>query len=43
VECAEKDAQAVADVLKRTMESIDPDLPVKLPVDVSIGDNWGEL
>jgi len=25
------------------MEAIYPDLPVKLAVDTSIGDNWGEL
>lgn len=43
VECDEKDAQKVADVLKRTMEAVDSDLSVKLLVDVSIGDNWGEL
>ena len=43
VECAEADAQAVADLLKRTMEAIYPELAVKLLVDVSIGDNWGEL
>jgi DNA polymerase-1 len=43
VECEETDAQTVADMLKRTMEAIDPDLPVKLLVDVSIGQNWGEL
>ncbi|QQS19046.1 hypothetical protein IPL68_03300 [Candidatus Saccharibacteria bacterium] len=43
VECAEEDAEAVADILKTTMEAIYPDLPVKLAVDTSIGDNWGEL
>lgn len=43
VECDEKDAQTVADILKKTMEAVGPDLPVKLLVDVSIGDNWGEL
>lgn len=43
VECDEKDAQKVAGILKKTMEAVDPDLPVKLLVDVSIGDNWGEL
>lgn len=43
VECAETDAEAVADILKTTMESIYPDLPVKLDVDTSIGTNWGEL
>jgi DNA polymerase-1 len=43
VECAEQDAEEVADILKTTMEAIYPDLPVKLAVDTSIGDNWGEL
>lgn len=43
VECDEADAQKVADILKQTMEAIDPDLPVTLRVDVSIGQNWGEL
>ncbi|MEJ0073279.1 MAG: DNA polymerase I [Candidatus Saccharibacteria bacterium] len=43
VECDEADAETVAGVLKKTMEAIDPDLPVKLLVDVSIGQNWGEL
>ncbi|MEO6760959.1 MAG: DNA polymerase I [Candidatus Saccharimonadales bacterium] len=43
VECDEADAQKVADILKSTMESIDPELPVKLLVEVSIGQNWGEL
>lgn len=43
VECDEADAEAVASILKRTMEAIDTDLPVKLLVDISIGQNWGEL
>jgi DNA polymerase-1 len=43
VECAEEDAKAVADILKITMEAIYPDLSVKLAVDTSVGDNWGEL
>ncbi len=43
VECAESDAEAVAEILKNTMEAIYPDLSVKLAVDTSIGDNWGEL
>ncbi len=43
VECAEDDAEAVASILKTTMEAIYPDLSVKLAVDISIGDNWGEL
>jgi DNA polymerase-1 len=43
VECDEADAQTVADILKRTMEAIYPQLPVTLLVDVSTGTNWGEL
>ncbi|MFZ1249163.1 MAG: DNA polymerase I [Candidatus Saccharimonadales bacterium] len=43
VECDEADAEEVAKILKTTMEAIYPDLPVKLAVDTSIGDNWGEL
>ena len=43
VECAERDAERVATILKTTMESIYPDLPVKLDVDTSIGRNWGDL
>jgi DNA polymerase-1 len=43
VECPEENAEAVADILKTTMETIYPELQVKLKVDVSIGKNWGEL
>ncbi|HSX05818.1 MAG TPA: DNA polymerase I [Candidatus Saccharimonadales bacterium] len=43
VECDEADAEKVSDILKKTMEAIDPSLSVKLQVDVSIGQNWGEL
>ncbi len=43
VECDEADAKQVAEILKDTMEAIYPELPVKLAVDTSIGDNWGEL
>ncbi len=43
VECDEADAEAVAAMLKKTMEAIDPDLPVNLLVDTSTGLNWGEL
>lgn len=42
VECAAKDAQKVAAILKNTMESVHA-LPVQLAVDVSAGKNWGEL
>lgn len=43
VECDEKDAETIAKLLKETMESIYPELPVRLDVDTSIGKNWGEL
>jgi len=43
VECPEPKADQVAKLLKETMESIYPELPVKLTVDTSIGTNWGEL
>ncbi len=43
VECDETDAKLVAEILRSTMESIYPELPVKLAVDASIGKNWGEL
>ncbi len=42
VECPAKHADAVAEILRETMEHI-YDLPVKLAVDVSTGVNWGEL
>ncbi|MBO7657254.1 hypothetical protein J6S55_01240 [Candidatus Saccharibacteria bacterium] len=43
VECDEKDAEKIGQILKQEMEAIAPELPVKLVVDVTIGDNWGEL
>ncbi len=42
VECPKKDTTAVADLLKETMEQAYK-LSIKLTVDVSIGDNWGQL
>jgi DNA polymerase-1 len=43
VECPEENAEAVAELLKDTMENIYPELGIKLRVDVSTGKNWGEL
>ncbi|TAH34099.1 DNA polymerase I [Candidatus Saccharibacteria bacterium] len=43
VECDEADAEAVAKILKETMEAVDKDLPITLQVDTSTGLNWGEL
>jgi DNA polymerase-1 len=42
VECPEKDAEDISKLLKEAMENIYK-LPVRLDVDVKIGDNWGEL
>ncbi|MES2876122.1 MAG: DNA polymerase I [Patescibacteria group bacterium] len=43
IECSEKHADKISTILKETMESIAPDLPIKLKVDVSVGKNWGEV
>lgn len=43
VECAEKNAEKVSEILQTTMEAIAPELPIKLKVDVSVGKNWGEV
>ena len=43
VECDEAIAPDVAKILKREMESVAPELPIKLAVDVTTGHNWGEL
>ena len=42
VECPESVAERIADLLKETMENTYK-LPVRLDVDVTIGDNWGDL
>lgn len=43
VECPRENAEEVAVILQTTMEGVAPELPVRLRVDVSTGDNWGEL
>lgn len=43
VECDEKDAKKIGELLKQEMENIAPELKIKLAVDVTIGDNWGML
>ena len=43
VECDEAIAKDVAKILKEQMESVAPELKIKLAVDVTIGHNWGEL
>jgi DNA polymerase-1 len=42
VECPAPVADRIAELLKNAMESV-YELPVRLDVDVTIGDNWGEL
>jgi DNA polymerase-1 len=42
VECPETQAEAVGKMLQETMQDVYR-LPVRLDVDVTIGDNWGEL
>jgi DNA polymerase-1 len=42
VECPEEVASRIGELLKDTMQTI-YELPVRLDVDVTIGDNWGEL
>lgn len=43
VEAPKENADKIAKILQETMESIAPELKIKLKVDVSIGTNWGEL
>lgn len=43
VECSPDKAEEVSVLLKREMESIAPELPIRLKVDVSTGKNWGEV
>jgi DNA polymerase I len=42
VECIASQAEKVAKILKETMEGV-VNLPIKLTVDTSVGQNWGEL
>jgi DNA polymerase-1 len=43
VECDENEAENVAKILQKEMESVAPELAIKLAVEVTIGKNWGEL
>lgn len=43
VECPAGNAEKVGELLKDTMETIYPELKIKLKVEVSIGKNWGEV
>lgn len=43
VECPVEKAEEVAEMLQTTMESISPELGIRLKVDVTIGKNWSEV
>lgn len=43
IECPAINADQVGTILKDTMETIAPDLGIKLRVDVHVGTNWGEV
>lgn len=43
VECDKDKAKEVATILKTEMESVAPELDIKLAVEVTSGKNWGEL
>ncbi len=43
IECEKGIADEVAKTLKTCMENVAPELPVKLAVDVTTGQDWGEL
>ncbi len=43
VECDENLATEVAEILRQEMESVAPELKIKLAVEITIGENWGKL
>ena len=43
IECPKENAEKVSELLRSTMESIYPELGVRLKVDVTSGVNWSEL
>lgn len=43
VECPKNTAKTVSTILRTRMENIAPELPVRLSVDVTTADNWGDL
>lgn len=43
VECPAENAGKVSEILRDTLENIAPELKIKLQVDVSLGESWGEL
>ena len=43
IECDDRDIDKISAILREKMEQVEPKLPVKLAVDVTVGKNWGEL
>lgn len=43
IECDEELTEEIGNILQTEMENVAPELPVKLRVDVTTGENWGEL
>ena len=43
VECPKKNADKVVNILRFEMESVAPELDIKLKVDIKTGEHWGEL
>ncbi|MBQ6355224.1 DNA polymerase I [Candidatus Saccharibacteria bacterium] len=43
VECEEEQAAEVSEILRKVMEGIAPELAISLAVEVTSGQNWGEL
>ncbi len=43
VECDESLATEVTEILRQAMETVAPELKIKLAVEVTVGNNWGEL
>ena len=43
IECFDQQVDEVKDLLIKNMESVAPELPVKLAVDATTGKDWGEL
>ncbi len=43
IECDKGQVEEVSELLQREMMGVAPELPIKLAVEVTVGQNWGEL
>jgi DNA polymerase-1 len=43
IECDEAQQDEISALLREKMENVAPELPVKLAVDATVADNWGDL